>query len=181
MAARYSRIRQAKQLENSLTNLRLYEDTPRVRRVNSRGAREPSITVFVVPFGADVETDEVVAVRNVGIGYTALADKINAPTTQGEVTNVRGAKTIVRVAGFNSAKVVWFRNATRSVEEKISDVTKDRYLKYNGTRSSCAFGRKATTDNQYDAFNEIKTAILTTGPTLAVNRVSLIPEKIRYN
>jgi hypothetical protein len=181
MASRYSRIRQAQQLAESLRNLRLYEDTPRQPRVNSRGARDPSKNTYVVPYGLDLETDEVARVRNSVQGYTALATRINQAGTQGAITDALGTKTVRVVGGYRPARLVWFRNATRSVQEKTSDVTKDKYLKYNGDRSSCAFGRNVATDNLYDAFNNIKTAVLQANPTLEVNRVSLTPEVIRYN
>lgn len=180
MASRYSTIRKAAQLAEALRNLRLYEDTPRQPKLNSRGARKPSKNIYIVPFGRDLETDEVVRVRGSVAGYTALAGQINTASTQGEVTDQVGTKTVVTVSGFRPARVVWFRNATRSVIEKKSDVTKIDYLKYNGDRDSCAFGRKVATDNQYDAFDDIKTVITSSG-ALVINRVTLTPERIRYN
>lgn len=180
MASRYSNIRQAAQLAESLRNLRLYEDTPRVRRVNSRGPRDPSKNLYIVPFGRDLGTDEVVRVRNSIQGYTALSPLINQAGLQGETTDARGTKTPVVVAGYRPSRIVWFRNTTRSVIAKISDVTKDSYLKYNGDRDTCAFGRGAATDNEYDSFDEIKTVILSNA-SFVVNRVSLTPERIRYN
>ena len=180
MATRYSRIRSANQLADALAKLRAYEDRPKTPKVNSRGARDPAKNVYIVPFGKDLDTDEVVRVRNSIDGYAALNLQINASGTQGEVTDARGTKTPVVIPGYRPARIVWFRNQTRSVTVGRSDATGIQYLKYNGDRSTCAFGRKATTDNQYDAFDEVKTAI-TNAPGLVVNRVTLTPERIRYN
>lgn len=181
MASRYATIKRAAQLTESLRNLQIYENTIRPRKVNSRGAREPSKNAYVTPFGTDILTTEVVRVRTSVPGYTALATLINMPDNQAEVADTLGAKEIRTVGGFRPARIIWFRNATRSVITKKSDVTKDDYLKYDGDRDTCPFGRKVIADNQYDAFNAIKTAVLGSNAGLAVNRVSLTPERIRYN
>lgn len=181
MASRYSKIKQAAQLTEALKNLHIYENAVRPRKVNSRGARDPAKNVYVTPFGTDIETTELVRVRNSVQGYTALATLINTSGIQGEVTDTRGTKTPAIVGGFRPARIVWFRNASRTVETKKSDVTKTDYLKYKGDRSTCAFGRGAATDNEYDAFNEIKTTILASNNGLEVNRVSLTREVVRYN
>lgn len=181
MASRYSKIKQAAQLTEALNNLQLYEKTPRPKKVNTRGARDPAKNVYIIPFGVDIETDEVVRVRNSVEGYTALATLINTAGNQGETTDARGTKTPAIVGGFRPARIVWFRNASRSVTVGTSEATKQKYLKYNGDRSTCAFGRGTATDNQYDAFNEIKTTILASNPSLEVNRVSITREVIRYN
>ena len=181
MSSRYSNIRQAAQLTQALANLRAYEDRVPNPKVNSQGARDAAKNVYIVPFGTDLETDEVVRVRNSVQGYTALSALINQSGNQGETTDALATKKATVVGGFRPARIVWFRNATRSVTTPISEATKIKYLKYNGDRSSCAFGRGAATDNLYDAFNQIKTTVLGSNPSLAVNRVSLTPERIRYN
>ena len=180
MARRYSRIREAGQLNAALTNYIQYLTQPRDRNIGTRGARPPSQSIYVTPFGFDVATDEVVRVRNSQDGYSALATRINAAGTGAEVLNTLGAKTLATVGQFTPARVVWFRNATRSVSVERSDVTNLQYLKYDGQRDSCGFGRKTATDNQYDAFDSIKTGILAANTNLEVNRISLSPEKYAY-
>jgi hypothetical protein len=178
--SRYSRIRQAAQLQLALTALRAYDDTPRTPQLNTRGAQGPFTNVYVNPFGFDIETDEVIRVRNNAPAYTALATAINTTDTGAEVTNALGSKTVAIRGGFSAARIIWFRNATRSVTTPRSAVTNLQYLKYAGDRSSCAFGRKAATDNMHDAFSQIKGVLLTSNAGLAVNRVTLQPERVRY-
>ncbi len=180
MARRYSRIREAGQLNLALTNYITYLTTPRTRNIGTRGARPASKAAYVVPFGFDVATDEVVRVQNSVEGYTALAGRVNTTGTGAEVTDTLGSKSLATVGQFSPSRVVWFRNATRSTTVERSDVTNLQYLKYNGDRSSCAFGRKTATDNEYDAFDSIKSAILQANSSLAVNRISLSREKYSY-
>lgn len=180
MASRYSRIRDANQLVRALENLRAYEDQERTPRVNSQGARDKQIPVYVVPFGRDILSTEVVRVNNSQPSYTALETLVNNGGGSGSVTNTAGTKTVITMNGFRPARVVWFRNAQRIVSTETSDVTRIQYLKYDGTRSTCAFGRGVDGDNMYDSFEAIKTAILTANPSLEVNRVSLQREKISY-
>lgn len=180
MASRYSRIKQAAQYAEALRNLRLYEDQPRQPKVNSRGARPRSIPVYLVPFGRDIEPDEIVRVRNAETGYNELSGQINTSGGSGSITNTLGTKTPRTMTGFRPARVIWFRNTTRSVTTGTSEVTKQNYLKYNGDRSTCAFGRGIDADNQYDSFEEIKSGLLQANPALEVNRVSLQREFISY-
>lgn len=180
MARRYSRIREAGQLNIALTNYINYLTTPRTQNIGSRGARPASKSAYVVPFGFDVATDEVVRVQNSVAGYTALATRINTTGTGAEVTDTLGSKTLATVGQFSPARIVWFRNATRSTTVARSEVTNLEYLKYNGDRSSCAMGRKTSTDNEYDAFESVKSVILAANTSLAVNRISLSREKYSY-
>lgn len=180
MARRYSRIREAGQLNLALTNYIQYLTTPRTRNIGTRGARPDSKAVYVVPFGFDIATDEVVRVQNSVPGYTALATRVNTAGTGAEVVDVLGSKTVATVGQFTPSRVVFFRNATRSTTVARSEVTNLQYLKYNGDRDSCAFGRKTATDNEYDAFESIKSGILQANASLAVKRVSLSREKYSY-
>lgn len=181
MGNRYSRIRQAGQLNNALTNYIQYLTEPRQRNVGTRGPRAPRKNVYVTPFGFDLVTNEVAQVTNGVDDYTALASQINAAGTGGEVTDTLGSKTIAQVGNFRPARVVWFRNSTVSTTVERSEVTNLQYLKYNGDRSSCAFGRAAADDNMYDAFEAIRAAIVANNPALEMNRVSLTRERYSYN
>ncbi|MEL6605356.1 MAG: hypothetical protein AAFP20_19255 [Cyanobacteria bacterium J06614_10] len=180
MGNRYSRIRQGAQLNTALTNYINHLTTPRTPNVGSRGPRDPRKSVYVTPFGFDIATGEVVRATNAIDAYTALAAQINAAGTGGEVTDTLGSKTIAQVGSFSPARIVWFRNATLSTQVVKSDITKLDYLKYNGDRSSCAFGREAADDNMYDAFDAIKAAILSGNAGLELNRVSLTRERYNY-
>jgi hypothetical protein len=181
MARRYSRIREAGQLNIALTNYIQYLTQPRERNVGTRGARPDSKAVYVVPFGFDLPaTTERVRVRNSVDGYTDLAARINVAGTGGKVADALGSNTVAQVGQFSPARLVWFRNATRSTSVVRSDITNLEYLKYAGDRSSCAFGRENADDNEYDAFDAIKSSILATSG-LAINRVSLSRERYSYS
>jgi len=181
MSRRYSRIRQAGQLNLALTNYIQYLTEPRERNVGSRGAQAPRKSVYVTPFGFDLATGEVARATNGVDDYTALATQINASGTGGAVTDTLGSNSIATVGQFYPARVVWFRNNTRTTQVVRSEVTNLQYLKYNGDRSSCAFGRDAADDNQYDAFDAIKAEILDANASLATNRVSLTRERYSYS
>lgn len=181
MSRRYSRIRQAAELNQALTNYISYITTPRDRNVGSRGPQEPRKSVYVTPFGFDLQTDEIVRATNGVADYTALAARVNGAGTGGQVTDALGTKTIATIGRFSPARVVWFRNATRTTQVVRSDVTNLQYLKYNGDRASCAFGRAAADDNEYDAFDAIKADILQANASFETNRVSLSREKYSYS
>lgn len=180
MARRYSRIREAGQLNLALTSYIQYLTTPRERNIGSQGPRPDSKAAYVVPFGFDIATDELVRVQNSVEGYTALAGRVNTAGTGAEVVDTLGTKSVASVGQFSPSRVVWFRNATRTTTVARSAVTNLQYLKYSGDRSSCAMGRKTATDNEYDAFESVKSVILQATPTLEVNRISLSREKYSY-
>lgn len=181
MGRRFSNIRRAAQLQAALTAYTTWLTEPRQPRINSRGARPPSKAIYVTPFGFDLETDELARARNSVEGYTALASTINASGTGGKVVDTLGTNSIATVGRFSPARIVWFRNASRSVQEVRSEITNQDYLKYNGDRSSCAFGREQADDNMYDAFDAIKAALTAANSSLEVNRISLTREKYSYN
>lgn len=178
MAARYSNIRQGRQLNDALGNYITYLQTPRTPKINSRGDRPPSQVVYVVPFGQDLATDEVTPVNSPTAGVGRLSGLINAAGTGGEVLTTLGAKTPAYVEGFNPARLVTFENATKTKTVATSDVTKLPYLKYTGERFTCAFGRKTATDDLEDVFQALYAAARArTG--LQVNRISLVIERFK--
>lgn len=180
MGSRYSRIRQGAQLNIALTNYIQHLTEPRTPDVGSRGPRPPRKSVYVTPFGFDLPTGELARASNGVDDYAVLATQINAAGTGGEITDTLGSSTIAQVGRFSPARIVWFRNTSLVTTVTRSDVTNLQYLKYSGDRSSCAFGRAAADDNQYDAFDAIKAAILGSNPSLELNRVSLTREKYSY-
>jgi hypothetical protein len=103
---------------------------------------------------------------------------VNAAGTGGLIDNTIGSNTRANLSQFRPARVVWFRNATRSVSVATSDITGTRYLKYAGQSSACAFGRGSENDDMVDVFNNIKDEIFSRNPSLEVNRISLTREQI---
>ena len=177
MGSRYSDIRRGAQLNEDLNNYINYLSTPRTPNVGGGTPRGAQRQLFLTPFGQDIETDQVVQVQANADSYTALSAYIVSGNGAAVDTAV-GTKTIANLKGFRPARVVWFRNATRSVTVARSEVTNRQYLKYAGDRASCPFGRATATDDQMDVFNAIKADILTNNASLEVNRVSLTREKI---
>lgn len=175
--ARFSDIKQGGLLKQKLDFYTERLKNPPPRRLNSRGDRPPSRLVFLNPFGLDISTDELVSVNNNTAGYTRLQTAINTANTGAEVLGELGSKTVASVGRFRPARVVTFENASKTKSTPLSGFTGQEYLKYAGQTFSCAFGRKAQTDDQYDAANAIK-AILKARSGLPVNRVSITPERL---
>ncbi|MEO0538387.1 MAG: hypothetical protein AAF215_31555 [Cyanobacteria bacterium P01_A01_bin.123] len=180
MAQRFSRIRQGAYYNQGLTNYINYLQTSatRPRRIGQQGPRNLTLQVYITPFGFDIATDELVPVKANPDSYTALSTYINGAGTGAQVGDTLGANTVVTERGFRAARVVWFRNATRAVNVTTSDITGLQYLNYTGDRDSCPFGRNTATDDQIDAFNAVKAAVLqATAGANSVNRVSLSRER----
>ncbi|MBE9065133.1 hypothetical protein IQ260_00505 [Leptolyngbya cf. ectocarpi LEGE 11479] len=178
--SRYSDIRRGAQLKDAQEKYIAHISTPREPNIGSRGAREPQKVVFVEPFGFDLAVDQVAQVNNNTQGYTDLSPRITA-ADGAQVTDALGAKTAAFVVGFRPARVVWNRAAAKTLVRKVSAVTGQAYGAYeNVSRSSCAFGRAAATDDIHDAFSAIKEEILTGTTGLALNRVTLTRERRSY-
>ncbi|MEM6353589.1 MAG: hypothetical protein AAF766_22795 [Cyanobacteria bacterium P01_D01_bin.14] len=175
--ARYSDIRRAAQLNQALQNYINYLGTPRTPNVGGGTPRGPQQQLFIQPFGQDLPLNSRVQVQASTDSYAALSQYIVAGNGA-EADTAIGANSVVNLPKFRPARVVWFRNPTRTVQTATSGVTGQRYLKYNGDRDSCPFGRAAADDDQMDVFNAIKADILTTNTNLEVNRVSITREKI---
>ena len=177
MGNRYSDIKRGAQLKEDLENYIQYLNTPRTANVGSGTARGAQRTLFLSPFGQDLEPDEVVQVSANSDSYDALSSYIVAGNGA-QLDTVPGTNQTISLPKYQAARVVWFRNSTRNVSVARSKVTNWQYLKYQGDRDSCPFGRATATDDQMDVFNAIKADILSSNPALAVNRVSLTREKI---
>lgn len=178
MGNRYSRIRQGAQLNAALTNYINYLQTPRTPNLNSQGARNLSKIAYVTPFMVDIAVDELCSARVNPDHYTTLQTSINGAGTGAAVTDALGGNSVVSIPKFRAARVVFFHNTTRQVTVETSDVTNQRYLKYSGDRESCPFGRNTATDDQMDAFLQVKAALLTAFAASEIKRVSLTRERV---
>lgn len=180
MGNRYSDIKRAARLQEGLNNYVNHLQTlgSRPSRIGQQGPRNLDKLVFVKPFLIDVDADEVLSAQNSTDGYNQLQSYINGSTLAATTDNI-GADTLAALPGFSAARVVLFLNATRSVTVARSAVTNLEYLRYAGTRYSCAFGATADTDDIMDAFADIKAAtIQALGGANEVCRVSLSRERI---
>jgi hypothetical protein len=176
--SRYSDIRRGAELNRSLTNYINHLSNPPERNVGGGTARDANKPVYVVPFGTDIATDEVVEVAATQAHWAALSTYINQVGTGAEVLEAPGANTVVTVGRIIPARIVWFRNATKTKTVARSAVTNNQYLKYAGDRNSLAFGRENPDDDMYDAYQAIRATIRAATAQLAVNRISLTPERI---
>ncbi|MEM9448378.1 MAG: hypothetical protein AAGA75_07575 [Cyanobacteria bacterium P01_E01_bin.6] len=176
MGRRFSDIRQAPRLQAAQTQYLAYQGTYRPPNINSRGARNANLSVYVHPFGLPYTAGEVYTSKMNGDHYPILSPLVTAQA-DAAVTDTLGTDTLISSRGFRAARVVWFRNETRVVETPTSNITGQEYLKYNGTRLSIPFGAAGTGDIMLDAFNGIKAAALATAG-FEVSRVSLQREFI---
>lgn len=180
MARRYSRIVQSSRLRSAADRYIAYlqGQLDRPSRVGTQGPRKNTKLVYVTPFGFDIATDEIYQSTVDPDAYSYLQGLINA--NDGEVADTT-TKDVAPVTGFSAARIRILVSATRSVEVKTSDVTGLQYLKYNGTRHSCPFGRKTDTDDMHDVFQAVKTAFFTANQTAAVKRCNLGRERFSYS
>lgn len=177
--SRYSDIKRGQRLNQALTAYTTYLTTPRTPNLNTRGARPAQTTLYVEPYGFDIASDQIVAVRNPTEGYNQLNTLINGAGLQSLVANALGGKTAISRTGFTPARLITFQNNTRSVSVSTSNVTGQRYLKYSGNRYACAFGKRVAGDDLIDAINALRSAAKArTG--FEVNRVSVTPERIKF-
>lgn len=176
--SRYSRINQGAKLEAARVAKQLYENNAATRpsRIGQGTPLELDARVYILPFTVKVEPDEVIAAKAYNDGFTTLGALINQSTVAA-VDPAIGAKTVVNIPKFRPARVVWFRNATRSAVPATSEVTNLRYLRYNGTSFSCPFGASIDANDMIDSFLDVKSRILATGG-FAVSRVSLTREQV---
>ncbi|MBE9137666.1 hypothetical protein IQ254_10640 [Nodosilinea sp. LEGE 07088] len=179
MGNRYSDIKRAARLQTGLNNYINHLQTlgTRPSRIGTQGARNLDVTLYFQPFTASVATDEYVAGRCTTASDTKLRAIVNG-ADDAAVTNTLGANTLINLPKFRGARVVYFENATRSVNVETSDVTGLQYLKYAGERFSIPFGAQTATADQQDAFLSAKAAILAANASAAVKRVSLSREFI---
>lgn len=180
MSNRYSDIKRGAKLNTALNNYisHLQNLGTAPSKIGTQGPRNLDKLLFVTPFLIDVAATEKLSVQNTTDGYNQLQTYING-STLAEVSDNLGTDTLAALGGFRAARVILFLNATRSVTVERSDVTNMEYLKYAGTRYSCAFGATVDTDDIMDAFADIKASIISAlGETNAVCRVSLSREKV---
>ena len=177
MGSRYSDIRRGAQLAEDLNNYINYLQTPRTPNVGGGTPRAAQQTVYLTPFGMDIDIAERVEANVSQDSFTALSSFI-AAGNGAELDTTLGSNTVIRLGKFRPARVVWFRNASKVTTVARSAVTNRQYLKYAGDRDSCPFGRATATDDQIDVFNAIRADILTNNASLEVNRVSLTRERI---
>jgi hypothetical protein len=170
---RYSRTLEAAKLYSAVDNYIKYitDSSKRGARVGSGQPRKKSISVFVRPFALDLPAATIVRQTSAEAAYNSYQGNL-----AGAVTNAAGSNTVLRLEGFRAARLVVTTGRGNGVPE-TSKVTGLKYLKYGGSSTSLAFGKKASgTDGVLDIFNAAKLAILGGGSGNTV--VSLQEEKV---
>ena len=178
MPRRYSDIKRAYQLKAALDGYvaHIQSSATRPSRINTRGPLNLNKIVYVAPFTAQADVDEVCAARTNDDSWQAISPSILGGSTAADIVDVLGTKTLISLPSFRAARIVFFTNSTRVVEVKASEVTGLQYLKYTGTRYSCPFGAGTDAIDQMEAFAEVKAHLLTTFANNDVKRVSLSRE-----
>jgi hypothetical protein len=172
MARKYSRILQAAKYYSAIDNYIKYitDASKRGQRVGSGTPRAASKILYIEPFGVKLGTDVESQVSGAKATWEAR-QAIFALHTKDTIANT---VTPVKLDGFRAARVVITTGRGNGVRD-VSKVTGMAYLKYGGKSTSLPFGRKNATETEADAFDELKTALITAIPGALV---TLQPEKI---
>jgi hypothetical protein len=173
MAQKYSRILQAAKYYSAIDNYIKYitDASKRGQNVGEGKARAASKILFIEPFGVKLGTDVEAQVSGASTTW-AQRQAIFALHTKDTIANT---VTPVKLDGFQAARVVITTGRSTTGVKKISKVTGMSYLDYGGASTSLPFGRKNATETQAEAFDELKTAVLS---AVAGALVTLQPEKI---
>ena len=164
MARRYSNIRQGAILNAALNRyIQHLTDVDRTPNVGGGRDRSPTIELALTPFGFDIDAGTAVRGTTTQRSRTLMQSAVGArgitPTT-GIINQ--------RIPGFKPARAVLFVGTGASTVA-TSEITGLRYLKYGGESYSHAFGQNASTDQEFDAFSEIRTALLAGGANRRVS------------
>lgn len=172
--SRFSDIRRGARLNEALTNYQAYLARPVSTALPTYKARPAVIPLEITPFGFALPASTFARVNGNASWLT-----INAVPEVAAATEVKAASSNAgELSGFTPARVVWFRNATKTVSTETSKFTGQRYRKYEGERLSMPFGQKNGTDREFVVGQSIKSALKSI-TTFAVNSVSITPERNR--
>lgn len=175
MARRYGDINRGAQLADAQRARRAYQDRNQEQRNAARrnrvGRRATSPTEFILikPFGQDLTAPND--------AYRCRTNQRNRNIMRASVgahaTDVGGDSTYLVSGNFNPAVIKLFtKTGTRT--DARSAITNVEYTQTLGDSHSHPFGRAATADREYTAYNAIATALRNAS---AANRVTYTPEK----
>jgi hypothetical protein len=173
MARKYSRILQAAKYYSAIDNYIKYitDASKRGQNVGEGKARAASKILFIEPFGVKLGTDVEAQVSGASTTW-GQRQAIFALHTKDTIANT---VTPVKLDGFRAARAVITTGRSTTGTRKVSKVTGMAYLDYKGTSTSLPFGRKNATETQAEAFDELKTALISAIPGALV---TLQPEKL---
>lgn len=141
--------------------------------IGTKGGRPPQLDLYVKPFGQDIPDDVFLVASALSPSWTTL--KAIAPIAARTKDTVAATASKLKFGGFRASRVVR-RTKDASGVAATSKLTGLKYLKYNSTSISAPFGRSTTTENEGEAFDAIRTAILGSGGATNYG-VTLIEEK----
>lgn len=179
MARRYSQIKRGAEYDLALNNYVDYlrtADTRPTKRMQGgvRGARRQTIPAALRPFGVDLGTDTLIAVR---VGLESSQTLGAAITTARLTTDAAAQATAQRVEGFRPAKVSAFRGSGAATYQR-SKVTKLYYLKYEGDTFNLPFGALTGAEEEHAGGTIVKAAVLSAFGAADIKRISISPEKV---
>jgi hypothetical protein len=139
--------------------------------IGTKGSRPAQTELYVQPFGQDLPDDLFLRVSALTPSWTTL--KTVAPIAARTKDTLAATAKKVRISKFKASRVVR-RTKDATGTASTSKLTGLKYLKYNSTSISAPFGRSTATENEGEAFDVIRTAILASGNF----SVTLIEEEI---
>jgi hypothetical protein len=172
MARRYSRILQAARYYSAIDNYIKYitDASKRGQKVGSGRDRVPSQILYIAPFGIKLGTGSIARVSGAKPTWDARKG-IFAVRTRDTIPDTLNA---IKIDGFKAARLVIATGRGTGVAE-TSKITGMKYLKYGGKSTSIPFGGVNATEKESEAFEELKTEVLS---KIAGALVTLTPEKI---
>jgi hypothetical protein len=136
--------------------------------------RPPQTTVYITPFGKDLAANQFLVASATAARWntfkTAIGNKAKDTLT--------GADSVLNLDAVRVAKVVIKTGISTTKQIKSSSRTKRKYITYGGEAGSIPFGRNVETDDEYDVYQGLVTAIKANSAFSATTmKISRIKEK----
>ncbi|NJL39816.1 MAG: hypothetical protein HC899_26005 [Leptolyngbyaceae cyanobacterium SM1_4_3] len=164
MSRRYSRIRQGAILNAALNRyIQHLTDIDRTPNVGGGRDRSPTIELSIEPFGFEIDAGVGIRGTTTQRSRTIMSSAVGTRA----ITPTAGS-AVQRIPGFKPSRAVLFVGTGASTVA-TSNITGLRYLKYGGENYSHAFGKSTATDAEFDAFSEIRTALIAGGSNRRVS------------
>lgn len=168
---------QGKHSNKVVTTYKAYLDNPEIaRQDNPVRNRPPSQLLYIEPFSFDLAETQYVKVSASSTVVTARLSAVNTGGTR-VMTTLASNDTGIRIARFRPAKLMILTGRSTTGTPKTSKTSGLPYKAYGGNRSSIPFGRKASGEDQNQAFDIIKAAIQQGQSATSMPIVTLMPEK----
>ncbi len=156
MADRYSDIMRAAQLKKAYDNYMKYllGETDRQANIGQGTARPALKTLYVVPFGTKLMTNQFAQVSGTETFWTTHKTKF-ATRTKDSLKTDTPVEAGLKLRGFSPARISYKSGINEKGEVKTSNVTKMKYLSYGGKSQSIPFGTKDGTEAEETAYKAL--------------------------